>query len=113
MSSMFTVLKRVFIGISVILCSQCTTLSQEDAMMTQKSSSPNQVMVSPYTMPAQAYLALAKKQTGEEKQALMIMAAGRLIYDGQWRQAQVILSQTGNLSPLLASEKKLLLAKIR
>ena len=63
-------------------------------------------------MPASAYLALAKNQMGEEKQSLLMMAAGRLIYDGQWRQGLDILAQIGPLSSERTTEKNLLLAKV-
>lgn len=63
-------------------------------------------------MPAAAYLALAKNQTGVEQQSLWVMAAGRLIYDGQWQQGLAILTQTGALPLALANEKNLLLAKV-
>ena len=66
----------------------------------------------PYTMPADAYLALAKNQQGAEKQALLILAAGQLIYEGQWKQSANILAQFNPLSEDLAKEKLLLLAKI-
>ena len=69
-------------------------------------------LASPYSMPAAAYLALAKNQRGTEQQSLLLMAAGRLIYDGQWQQGQAILAQTGELSPEQQDEKSLLQAKV-
>ncbi len=101
---------RVFKPISLILCvvflSQCTKVSTESHLhMSQK-------LASPYTMPAAAYLALANNQTGTEKQSLLIMAAGRSIYDGQWREGLTILSQTDVLPAELADQKTLLLAKV-
>lgn len=63
-------------------------------------------------MPADAYLALARNQTGKEKQALEILAAGQLIADGNWRQSANILAQMKPLTDDLSKEKFLLLAKI-
>ncbi|GGI86947.1 penicillin-binding protein activator [Legionella impletisoli] len=72
----------------------------------------NQQLASPYTMPAATYLAQAKERSGEEEQRLRIMAAGRLIHEGQWQQGQAILSRVNHLSSDLADKKNLLLAKI-
>jgi outer membrane PBP1 activator LpoA protein len=63
-------------------------------------------------MPANAYVALAKQRTGEEHQALLLMAAGRLIQDGSWQQARTILTQLQPDSSVLLYEKKILQAKI-
>lgn len=81
-------------------------------MTTESHLQVNQKLASPYTMPATAYLALAKNQIGVEKQSLLIMAAGRFIYDGQWQQGSSILTQTSDLPADLANEKQLLLAKV-
>ena len=98
--------------VSIIICaiflSQCTKAT--DAPIPQVVV--HQQLVSPYTMPATAYLALAKNQAGNERQSLLILAAGRLIYDGQWREGRTILSQTSDLTAELLNEKTLLLAKI-
>jgi len=85
---------------------QCTKIS------TDSHAPVSQQLASPYTMPASAYLALAQNQVGSERQALLMMAAGRYIYDGQWQQGTRILSQMGPLTDELASEKNLLLAKV-
>ncbi|WP_231950634.1 penicillin-binding protein activator [Legionella spiritensis] len=66
----------------------------------------------PYTMPTAAYLAMAKNQIGEEQQNMLIMAAGRALYDGQWREALSILAQTRDLSPVQKNEKNILMARI-
>ena len=99
-------IKRFSLILCVLLLTQCTKLTDTSVAHVNKQ------LVSPYTMPAAAYLALAKNQTGTERQSLLIMAAGRLIYDGLWRDGLAILSQTNDLSPELASVKHLLLAKI-
>ena len=62
-------------------------------------------------MPADAYLALAERQAGKEKQSLELMAAGRLIYDGQWQAGQRLLSHIVPVNIVLKDEKNLLLAK--
>jgi outer membrane PBP1 activator LpoA protein len=69
-------------------------------------------IVSPYTMSAAAYLALANNQSGSEHQVLMMKAAGRLIDDGQWREGLAILSRMSDISAELVDQKQLLLAKI-
>ncbi len=97
--------KLISLIFCVIFLSQCTKVADAQLQV-------NQPVSSPYTMPADAYLALAKKQDGIEKQSLLMMAAGRLIYDGQWQQGETILSQTSDLSADLAREKSLLLAKV-
>lgn len=73
----------------------------------------HQQLASPYTKSASVYLALANQQLDPyERDAFLIMAAGRLIDDGQWQQGRTILSRLNQLSPRLASEKQLLRAKI-
>ena len=108
MLSLTRFLKPILLIFCVVLLTHCTAtrVGTEGHLQTSKK------LASPYTMPATAYLALANNQTGTEKQSLLLMAAGRLIYDGQWRQGLTILAQTGALPPELADEKTLLLAKI-
>ncbi len=62
-------------------------------------------------MSAKAYLESAKNQTGEEQQATMLLAAGRLIQDGQWREGLAIASEMNHLPPPLHNQKQLLMAK--
>ncbi len=69
-------------------------------------------IASPYTMPADTYIALANNHLGEEKQALLLLAAGRLVDEGAWQQAHHILTQITPESPLQSDKKSLLLAKI-
>jgi outer membrane PBP1 activator LpoA protein len=89
----------------VICLSQCTKVADAQLQV-------NQPVSNPYTMPVDDYLAMANKQEGIAKQSSLMMAAGRLINDGQWQQAEAILSQTSDLSADLAREKNLLLAKV-
>ncbi|MDP3705029.1 MAG: penicillin-binding protein activator [Legionellaceae bacterium] len=100
------VLKLMLCLSFTILLSQCTKVPTESHVQVNKQ------LASPYTMPASAYLALAQNQAGSEKQSLLLMAAGRLIYDGQWQQGVTILSQIGTLTDELADEKNVLLAKV-
>ncbi|KTC84986.1 lipoprotein [Legionella brunensis] len=101
-------LKIISLFVAALLLSQCTKVAENQAQPPRV----NQQVTNPYSMPASAYLALAKNQGGEEQQNLLIMAAGRQIYDGQWREGLDTLSQTSNdLSPVQSSEKNILLAK--
>lgn len=93
--------------LSVVLLSNCAKVPTAE-----QTTSTNRSLASPYTMSATAYLALANNQTGEDKQALLLMAAGRFIYTGQWQKGLDILAQIGSLSVKHAIEKELLLAKI-
>ncbi len=106
-------LKTVLLIFCVLGLTQCATrVARENHSPVSQASQGGPKLVSPYTMPAAAYLAMAKNQSGTEKQSLLLMAAGRLIHDGQWRQGLAILAQTGELSAELADEKSLLLAKV-
>lgn len=97
----------VFLAICTVMLCQCTKLTDNPSFQSGKTK-----LASPFTMPASAYLALAANQNGMEQQSLYIMAAGRLVYDGQWRQALQVLSHTHDLSVDLSNEKNVLLAKI-
>lgn len=63
-------------------------------------------------MPTAEYLAKAQNQQGSDKQDSLLLAAGRLIFEGQWRQGLAILAQTQDLTANQEDEKKLLLAKV-
>ena len=67
---------------------------------------------SPYKLPTASYLAMAGKQEGNQKQNTLLLAAGRMISEGQWRQGSAILAQTGDLTAVQLNEKNLLLAKV-
>jgi len=96
---------RFFFTLSWTLLVSCNNLNEERVSKTQLNQSP-------FSMPANAYLALAKQHSGEEHQALLIMAAGRLIQDGSWQQARTILTQLQPTTSVLRDEKKILQAKI-
>lgn len=72
-----------------------------------------QPLATPYSLPAQAYLGLANRQVGEEKSALIIMAAGRAIFEGNGDQGQLWLEGLTDLPPLLDAQKHILLAKVQ
>lgn len=97
----------LFFLVSTFLLCQCTTAvnSSIPEMVNKKTESP-------YSMPAATYLAQARNQEGNEKQNSLLLAAGRLISDGQWRQGAAILTQTSNVTANQMNEKQLLLAKI-
>lgn len=97
--------KRIFLIFVAITLSQCTKVAGGHLRS-------NQQLASPFTMPAEAYLALARNQAGSDRQSLQLMAAGRYIYDGQWQEGQKLLSSMESLPPELVREKNLLLAKI-
>ncbi len=84
------------------LLSQCTNVVRTGA----------RPIASPYTLSADAYIALANNHLGEEKQALLLLAAGRLTDEGKWQQAKDILAQIKPESSIQADKKALLLAKI-
>jgi len=95
-----------FLVTSFLLC-QCTkAVTSPLPIVSHKKVS------SPYSLPTAAYLAMAKHQDGDDKQKSLILAAGRLISDGQWQQAAAILAQTSDLTVDQKQEKNLLLAKI-
>lgn len=100
----------LFKCLSIICC--VMTLSCCTNKVSDSHVQVNQQLASPYTMSAAAYLALANNKTGDERQSLLIMAAGRLIHDGQWQQGRTILLRMNELPADLADEKNLLLAKI-
>ena len=95
----------LFIVLMVLFLANCSTI-------TETSPRQSQSILSPYTLPATAYLAMAKKQTGEEQQELLIMAAGRYLQEGEWQQGHAILAQVTPLSSETADEKRILQAKI-
>lgn len=103
-------LLRVVKLVLVIMCSMLLLqgIKVTDPVADQKVKG----LPSPFNMPATAYLELAKNQAVDEKQSLYILAAGRLIYEGHWQEGLKVLMLTGELSPPLESEKKLLLAKV-
>ena len=96
--------------ISTFMLCQCTTAvnppEQKPTVVVKKP------LVSPYSLPSAAYIAMAAKQEGDQKQNSLILAAGRMISEGQWRQGSAILAQTGDLTPVQINEKNLLLAKV-
>jgi len=115
---LFKLKHTLLIILSLLFLSQCMQMASppgHKSALQQNAVSP--LLASPYTLPTAAYLALAKKQVGEDRQALLILAAGRSIDDGQWPQALDILSQydlvlTSLSLPALVQEKSILLAKI-
>ncbi len=98
---------RILVFISTVLLSQfATTVNSSESIMINKKN------ISPYSHSTAEYLAMAKDQDGIDKQNSLILAAGHLIYNGQWRQGMAILAQTNELTDAQLNEKKLLLAKV-
>lgn len=87
-----------------VSCSKITN-TKNSVQNTQQSDSP-------FTMPANGYLALAKNHVGEEKQSLLILAAGQFIFEGKIHRSQEILNKMEPLTPEITAEKNLLQGKI-
>lgn len=103
---------RSVLKVKALIMISCIFFLTHCTRMVPDSHFNQQKLASPYTMPVSAYLAMANNQTGTDKQALQLMAAGRAIYEGQWRYGMSIINQAGSMSGELADEKNLLLAKI-
>lgn len=103
------ILKFTSLFVTALFLSQCTKVP--DVEIHPVSKKEVVINSTPYSLPASAYLAMAKNQSEIERQNLLIMAAGRLIYDGQWRDGLRALAETANLPPAQASQKSILLAK--
>jgi outer membrane PBP1 activator LpoA protein len=84
---------------------QCTKMAESHLQV-------NKANITPFAMPAHAYLAMADKQQGETRDNLRIMAAGRYIFDGQLTKGEAILNQLPRLLPPHSDERRILLAKI-
>ncbi len=102
MLSHFRHLKIMAFLACLFLLTQCTNVVRSGA----------RPLASPYTMSADTYIALANNHLGEEKQALLLLAAGRLVDEGEWQQAKNILAQITPESSTQSDKKALLLAKI-
>lgn len=105
-----SLLKIVAVFILAIMLCQCAHVMEPPTQPLATKKVATAIAI-PYTMPATAYLALAKNQPESEKQSMLLMAAGRFIYDGQWRDGIRTLAQTNNLSPTQNNVKTILLAK--
>lgn len=102
--------KFVIVLVSFVLC-QCTTAVNSSESMPVPASTPKKV-ANPYSLPSAEYLTRAKTQEGIEQQNSLLLAAGRLINDGQWRQGLAILAQTHDLTSSQKNEKYLLQAQV-
>lgn len=101
-------LKRLLtILLYCILFVSCSKLTN-----TTKPAQSTEPANTPYTMPANGYIALSKNHTGEEKQELLILAAGQLIFEGKLKKSQEILNKIQPLTPEIGAERNLLQAKI-
>lgn len=98
-----------FIAATFFLC-QCTKAVSPPALSPVKAV--NKKVINPYPLATSVYLAQSKTQQGEEQQKSLLLAAGRMIKEGQWRQAETILAQTDTLTATMTDEKDILLAQI-
>lgn len=105
--SVKSLVKLIFLLLAPLCLVQCTKVAE-----TQPQPVKVAQVRSPYSMPAEAYLAMANQQTGTEKDGLILLAAGRFVSDGQWQQAQTLLTTLKETDLLATQEKQILLAKI-
>lgn len=87
-------------------CTKAVNSSEQPTVVVHKK------LASPYTLPTASYLAMAEQQEGNQKHSTLLLAAGRMISEGQWRQGSAILAQTSDLNATQLNEKNLLLAKV-
>lgn len=95
--------KPLIIFFSLCLLCQCNKVNYPQQN--------NRMNDTPFSMPAAAYLAMAERQSGEEKQTMLLMASGRLIYDGQWQEGKRILNSVKTADPIRLDESRILYAK--
>lgn len=95
----------LLVVLSIVAFTGCTKMAESHLRV-------NPSLVTPFTMPAEAYLAIASHQMGEEKQNLLLMAAGRYIFDGQWQKGDAILQQNTMVTIQQKRQRLILLAKI-
>lgn len=96
--------------LAILLCSLLFTSCSR--ITDNKGLNNAQQVDNPYSMSADGYLALAKNNQGTERQGLLILAAGRLIIDGQLQQSSKILTKIKPLNDAITAEKLLLQGKI-
>lgn len=109
-------IRAFFLLTSTLFLCQCTTAVNPPEMATPIPVTAPKVekkkIANPYSKSTASYLIQAKNQEGSDKQQSLLLAAGHLISEGQWRQGAAILAQTTDLTPALKNEKNLLLAQI-
>ncbi len=93
--------------VSLLALGACTKFPGNTSRGSSSAKPP-----SPYTMPAEAYLALSRNQADGERQNMQLLAAGRYVEESQFQQAGSILTQMTQLSELQRDEKNILLAQI-
>lgn len=104
-------IRLIFVLIATFFLCQCTKAVNSSTPAPMPVENRKKIE-SPYSLPTAEYLAQAKMQSGQDQQNTLLLAAGRLIDDGQWRQGLSILTQTKDLTPIQMNQKHLLLAKI-
>ena len=96
-------IKSLIIIFGICLLCQCNKVNHPQTN--------NRMNGTPFSMPAPAYLAMAERQNELEKQNLLLLASGRLIYDGQWREGKRILNSIKTTDPVRKDEMLILYAK--
>lgn len=104
MLSHFRCLVKIFCLLTLLgLITQCTNVDRNHTARPLKS---------PYSLSANAYIAMAENHSGEEKEALLLLAAGRLLDEGNWEESRRILTQINATTVINRDRKALLQAKI-
>lgn len=98
-------IRVLILALFFVFLASCTNLSQNPMM-------PQGVSQTPYPKNYEQYINEANNQSGIEKQAGYIRAAGSLIRQENYSQASELLLKLQNLPSALYQEKLLLLAKI-
>lgn len=88
-------------------CAESTAVVQEASAVVAPAPLPKRASKS-----ATDYLALAKNQEGDAKNAALIAASKKYIDRGLWKEGVAILPETAELTPALADKKNILLAKV-
>ena len=101
--------KCLVTALGLLMLGSCTKFPSKPGRASSASSGQSQ---SPYSMPAEAYLALAKNQAQGEQQNMLLLAAGRYIEDAQFQEAERLLTQITQLSQPQSDEKNILQARI-
>lgn len=100
------ILKSTFLALSAFLLCHCTPVIDKHAAVA------GQLQATPYTLPAASYLAMANHASLTERQTMLLMAAGKTLFDGNYQAAEDILAQTSDLTLIQSDEKAILMANI-
>lgn len=98
-----TFLRTAIFLLLVIIISNCTQIGRQQGLASNHSRQP---------LPAEAYLAMAKNQVGEEKESLLLLAASRTLQDNHSEAASRILAQINPQSRLQDQQYQILSARL-